>query len=124
MSSMWTSSMNKTPGTISALPSSRHSATFWSICSRRRGGGGVSEEAHGQSHFRLNLARITRKEREEALGAGVDDVHFVQGHDVDDLFALLELPLRALDELGLSGGVRGAGGGERWRPSRRSLARE
>merc|ERR1719265_709213 len=34
MSSMWTSSMNNTPGTISALPSSRHSATFASICSR------------------------------------------------------------------------------------------
>lgn len=29
-----TSSMNSTPGTISALPSSRHSATFMSICSR------------------------------------------------------------------------------------------
>mmetsp|Transcript_35304 Transcript_35304/g.104435 ORF Transcript_35304/g.104435 Transcript_35304/m.104435 type:complete len:212 (-) Transcript_35304:441-1076(-) len=34
MSSMCTSSMKSTPGTISALPSSRHSATFWSICSR------------------------------------------------------------------------------------------
>ena len=34
MSSMCTSSMNKTPGTMSALPSSRHSATLESICSR------------------------------------------------------------------------------------------
>mmetsp|Transcript_67398 Transcript_67398/g.158967 ORF Transcript_67398/g.158967 Transcript_67398/m.158967 type:complete len:227 (-) Transcript_67398:343-1023(-) len=34
MSNMWTSSMKRTPGTISALPSSRHSATLWSICSR------------------------------------------------------------------------------------------
>ena len=33
ISSMWTSSMNRTPGTISAFPSSRHSATFVSICS-------------------------------------------------------------------------------------------
>lgn len=33
MSSMCTSSMNKTPGTMSALPSSRHSATLESICS-------------------------------------------------------------------------------------------
>jgi hypothetical protein len=34
MSSMCTSSMNSTPGTISALPSYRHSDTFLSICSR------------------------------------------------------------------------------------------
>ena len=34
MSSMCTSSMNSTPGTISALPSSFHSATLASICSR------------------------------------------------------------------------------------------
>lgn len=34
ISNIWTSSMNMTPGRISALPSSRHSATFWSICSR------------------------------------------------------------------------------------------
>mmetsp|Transcript_8658 Transcript_8658/g.19688 ORF Transcript_8658/g.19688 Transcript_8658/m.19688 type:complete len:207 (+) Transcript_8658:141-761(+) len=34
MSSMCTSSMNSTPGTISAFPSSRHSATLPSICSR------------------------------------------------------------------------------------------
>eukprot|EP00755_Sulcionema_specki_P021765 Sspe_Gene.74896::Locus_46807_Transcript_1_1_Confidence_1.000_Length_1484::g.74896::m.74896 len=34
MSSMCTSSMNSTPGTISAFPSSRHSATRPSICSR------------------------------------------------------------------------------------------
>ena len=30
----FTSSMKSTPGTISALPSSRHSATLPSICSR------------------------------------------------------------------------------------------
>mmetsp|Transcript_35408 Transcript_35408/g.61179 ORF Transcript_35408/g.61179 Transcript_35408/m.61179 type:complete len:212 (-) Transcript_35408:655-1290(-) len=34
MSSMCTSSMKSTPGTIVALPSSRHSATLVSICSR------------------------------------------------------------------------------------------
>ena len=34
MSSMWTSSTKSTPGTIVALPSSLHSATFASICSR------------------------------------------------------------------------------------------
>ena len=33
MSSIWTSSINNTPGTISALPSSLHSATFPFICS-------------------------------------------------------------------------------------------
>lgn len=37
MSSMCTSSMKMTPGTISALPSSRHSATLASICSRTWG---------------------------------------------------------------------------------------
>ena len=31
------SSMKRTPGTISALPSSLHSATFWSICSLTSG---------------------------------------------------------------------------------------
>ena len=30
--SIWTSSMNKTPGTISAFPYYLHSATFLSIC--------------------------------------------------------------------------------------------
>lgn len=34
ISSMWTSSMNRTPGMMSALPSSRHSATFVLIWSR------------------------------------------------------------------------------------------
>ena len=34
MSSMWTSSTKSTPGTMVARPSSRHSATFASICSR------------------------------------------------------------------------------------------
>ena len=34
MSSMCTSSMKSTPGTMVAFPSSRHSATFWSIWSR------------------------------------------------------------------------------------------
>ncbi len=33
ISSIWTSSINNTPGTISALPYSRHSETFLSICS-------------------------------------------------------------------------------------------
>ena len=33
----YTSSMNKTPGTISALPSSRHSATLLLIWSRTSG---------------------------------------------------------------------------------------
>ena len=37
MSSMWTSSMKSTPGTMVAFPSSRHSATFASICSRTSG---------------------------------------------------------------------------------------
>jgi len=32
ISNIWTSSMNKTPGTISALPYSLHSETFLSIC--------------------------------------------------------------------------------------------
>ena len=32
ISNMWTSSINKTPGTISALPYSLHSETFLSIC--------------------------------------------------------------------------------------------
>jgi hypothetical protein len=34
ISNIWTSSINKTPGTISAFPSSRHSATLSFICSR------------------------------------------------------------------------------------------
>ncbi len=34
ISNIWTSSINKTPGTISAFPSSRHSATLSLICSR------------------------------------------------------------------------------------------
>lgn len=37
MSSICTSSMKRTPGTISALPSSLHSATFWSIWSLTSG---------------------------------------------------------------------------------------
>ena len=32
MSSIWTSSIKRTPGTISAFPSSLHSDTFLSIC--------------------------------------------------------------------------------------------
>ena len=34
ISNIWTSSINKTPGTISDFPSSRHSATLSLICSR------------------------------------------------------------------------------------------
>ena len=32
------------------------------------------------------------------LSPAVDDVNLVQGHRVDDLLPLLQLPLRALDE--------------------------
>lgn len=48
---------------------------------------------------------LTGEEGQEALGAGVDDVDLVQGHGVHHLLALLELPVRALHELGLRGGA-------------------
>ena len=53
------------------------------------------------AHFAADLARVAGEEGEEALGAGVDDVDFVQGDGVDDFFALLQLAVGALDELGV-----------------------
>lgn len=64
---------------------------------------GVRRGAEGARGGRQGL---TREEGQEALGAGVDDVDLVQGHGVHHLLALLQLPIRALHELGLQGGVR------------------
>ena len=49
----------------------------------------------------LDLARVAREEGEEPLRAAVDDVNLVQRHRVHHLLTLLELPFRALHELGL-----------------------
>ena len=46
----------------------------------------------------LDLAGVTAEEGEEALGAAVDHVDFVQGHRVNNLLSLLELTLGTLDK--------------------------
>jgi len=63
--------------------------------------------------FRADFTRVARKEGEEALGAGVDDVDFVERDGVDDFFAFLELAVGALDEFGVGAhGVVVAGASE------------
>lgn len=47
----------------------------------------------------------TGKQGQESLSPRVDDINFVQGYRVDDLFAHLQLPLGALDKLGLNIGT-------------------
>lgn len=46
----------------------------------------------------------TRKQGEEALGAGVDDIDLMQRHRVNDFAPLLQLPIRALHEFRLGRG--------------------
>lgn len=59
-----------------------------------------------------DLARVAAEEGQEALGPRVDDVDLVQGDGVDDLAALLELAVGALQELGVGAhGVVVAGAG-------------
>ena len=57
------------------------------------------------SYFRLDLTDITSEEGHEALGAGVDDIDLVKSDSVDDLLALLEITLGALDEASLRANV-------------------
>lgn len=49
--------------------------------------------------FRLYLSCVSREESQEALCAAVDDVNLMEGHSVDDLFPLLQLSLRTLYKL-------------------------
>ena len=49
-------------------------------------------------HFRLDFSGVPTEQGQKALSPAVDDVNLVQGHRVDDLLPLLQLPLRALDE--------------------------
>ena len=94
-----TSSMKRTPGTISALPSSRHSATL------------VIDLL---AHFALDLSGVAGEEGEEALLPRVDDVDLVERDDVHHLLALLQLALGALHEFGVGAhGVVVARAGER-----------
>lgn len=115
--------MKSTPGTISALPSSRQSLTLVLIWSRN------SDLISPVSPARCNRVslnplqnrkdRLTGKESEETLSARVDHINLVQRDGVDDLLADLELSLGALNELGLCGG-RARSAGEREREARRT----
>lgn len=100
--------MKSTPGTISALPSSRQSLTLVLIWSRNSDLiSPVSPMSRTEVSFILlerRRFRLTGEESEEALGARVDHVNLVQGDSVDDLLADLELSFGALNELGLCGG--------------------
>lgn len=51
--------------------------------------------------LRLDLSRIAREQREEALGPRVDDINLVQGDRVGHFASLLELAIRARDEFRL-----------------------
>lgn len=55
------------------------------------------------THFRLDLSGVSGEQGQEALCAAVDDVDLVEGHRVDHLFPLLQLPLWTLYELCLQG---------------------
>ena len=46
--------------------------------------------------FGFDLASVTSKEREEALGPAVDHIDLVQGDSVDDFLAFLDFTLWAL----------------------------
>ncbi len=53
--------------------------------------------------FRLDLSGVSGEESQEALCAAVDDVDFMEGHCVDHLLPLLQLPLWTLHKLCLQG---------------------
>lgn len=55
------------------------------------------------THFRLDLSGVSGEQGQEALCAAVDDVDLVEGHRVDHLFPLLQLPLWTLYKLCLQG---------------------
>ena len=50
------------------------------------------------SHFRLDLARISREQRQEALRSTINDVDLMERYGMHHFFSLLELALRTLDK--------------------------
>ncbi len=126
ISSMWTSSINKTPGMISDFPSSLHSETLESICSltsvfcvsshvcareKEKKGFEISKRKGKASErigrrrkekdSHLDLSGITCKEGEKTLSSAVDDVDFMQTDGVYDFLSLLDLSFGAVDKLDL-----------------------
>ena len=79
LSNIWTSSIKRIPGTISAPPSSLHYATFWSIYSLTSG-----------LIYPMSPAK-------RAINPWIYNINFMQGNSMNNFFPLLKFSILTLD---------------------------